>query len=57
MCECKFDIIKCNSDQMWKSDSCRYEYINPKEHHVCKKHIFVFTGINPCSTLFNIFFV
>ena len=31
--DCKFDIRKCNSDQRWNNDKCRYECENPKEHN------------------------
>ena len=33
-CKCKFDGIKCNSDQWWNNDKCWYEC---KKSHVCEK--------------------
>ena len=39
-CECKFDSIKCNSNQKWNNDKCWCECENPKEHHVCRRNIF-----------------
>ena len=35
--ECKFDSKKCNSNQKWNNDKCRWERKNAKEHRVCKK--------------------
>ena len=32
--KCKFDGKKCNSNQKWKNDKCRYEC---KKHNVCGK--------------------
>ena len=32
-CECKFDSIKCNSNQKWNNDKCQCECKNSKEHH------------------------
>ena len=34
---CKFDGIKCNSNQKWNSNKCQCQCKNPKEYHVCKK--------------------
>ena len=39
-CECKFDSIKCNSNQKWNNVKCWSECKNLKEHHVCRKNIF-----------------
>ena len=36
-CECKFDSVKCNSNQKWNSNKYRCECKNPKEHNVCQK--------------------
>ena len=33
-CKCKLDRKKCNSDQWWNNDKCRYEC---KKRHVCEK--------------------
>ena len=33
-CKCRFDGIKCNSDQWWNDDNCRCEC---KKRHVCAK--------------------
>ena len=33
-CKCRFDGIKCNSDQWWNDDNCRCEC---KKRHVCEK--------------------
>ena len=33
-CNCKFDERKCNSNQMWNNNKCRYKC---KKHHVCEK--------------------
>ena len=35
-CECKFkfDGTKCNSNQWWNNDKCRFEC---KKHHICVK--------------------
>ena len=33
-CKCKFDGRKCNSDQWWNNNKCRFEC---KKRHVCKK--------------------
>ena len=32
-CECKFDSRKCNSNQKWNNDKCRYECKNPEDHN------------------------
>ena len=34
-CKCKFDGRKCNSDQWWDNDKCRYKC---KKRHVCEKN-------------------
>ena len=39
-CEYKLNTRKCNSNQMWNNDKCRYVCKNPIEHHVWKKMIF-----------------
>ena len=36
-CNCKFDGIKCNSNQKWNNNKCRRECKNPRKHHVCEK--------------------
>ena len=36
-CEYKLNTRKCNSNQMWNNDKCRYVCKNPIEHHVWKK--------------------
>ena len=36
-CKCKFDGIKCNSNQKWNNNKCRRECKNPRKHHVCEK--------------------
>ena len=36
-CICKFDGRKCNSNQKWNKDKCRYEWKNLSEHDACKK--------------------
>ena len=36
-CDCKFDGRKCNPNQKWNNDKCRYEGKNLKEHHVYEK--------------------
>ena len=36
-CKCKFDGKKCNSNQKWNNDKCRYDSKNPKEHNACEK--------------------
>ena len=33
-CKCKFDKTKCNSNQWWNNDKCRFEC---KKHHICEK--------------------
>ena len=33
-CKCKFDGLKCNSDQQWNNNKCRCKF---KERHVCEK--------------------
>ena len=33
-CKCKFDKRKCNFDQWWNNDKCRWEC---KKYHVCEK--------------------
>ena len=33
-CNCKFDKTKCNSNQWWNNDKCRFEC---KKHHICEK--------------------
>ena len=35
--KCRFDGTKCNSNQKWNSDKCRYKCKSPKEHHACEK--------------------
>ena len=37
-CKCKFDSIKCNSNQQRNNEKCRREYKNPIKHHVRKKY-------------------
>ena len=37
---CKFDGIKCNSDQKWGNCKCRYEFKNPIKHDVWERHYF-----------------
>ena len=36
LCECKykFNETKCNSNQLWNNDKCRFEC---KKHHTCEK--------------------
>ena len=36
-CKCKFDGIKCISNQKWNNDKCWWDCKNPKEHNVSKK--------------------
>ena len=36
-CKCKFDGIKCISNQKWNNDKCWCDCKNPKEHNVSKK--------------------
>ena len=33
-CKCKVDKTKCNSNQWWNNDKCRFEC---KKHHICEK--------------------
>ena len=35
-CKCKFDGIKCNSNQKWNNNKCRRECKNARKHHVCE---------------------
>ena len=37
-CKCKFDSVKCNSNQQRNNEKCRREYKNPIKHHVHKKY-------------------
>ena len=36
-CKCKFDGIKCNSNQKWNNDKCWNGCKNPEEHNACEK--------------------
>ena len=36
-CKCKVDETKCNSNQLWNNDKCRYEC---KIRHIFKKVMF-----------------
>ena len=36
-CKCRFDVIKCNSDQWRNNDKCRCDC---KKRHVCEKIVF-----------------
>ena len=35
--KCKFDGIKCNSNQNWNDNKCRYERKNSRKDHVFEK--------------------
>ena len=37
-CKCKFDGIKCNSNQWWNNDKCQCEC---KKHHICKERLYL----------------
>ena len=39
-CKCKFDGRKCNSNQEWNNDECRYECKNEKKFVCAKSTIF-----------------
>ena len=47
-CECKFDARKCNLNQKWNNDNCRYECKNPKEYQ-CKKGPFWNPATSSCK--------
>ena len=36
-CKCKFDGIKCNSNQKWSNYKCRCDCKNPMKHHVWER--------------------
>ena len=38
-CKCKFYERKCNSNQKWNNDKCRFEC---KKHHICENVIISF---------------
>ena len=33
-CQCKFDGIKCKSNQLWNNNKC---WCESKKHHTCEK--------------------
>ena len=35
--KCRFDVRKCNWDQWWNNNKCRYEC---KKRHVCENDMF-----------------
>ena len=37
-CKCKFDGIKCNSNQKWNNNKCRSESENLKEHNMYENY-------------------
>ena len=43
-CKCKFDGIKCKSNQWWNSDRCRCEC---KKIHVCEKD-YIWNHVRNC---------
>ena len=42
-CKCKFDGRKCNSNQKWNNDKCRWECKSLKKHNVreCMKTLYL----------------
>ena len=36
-CECKFDVSKCNPNQLWNNDKCRCECKNSRKNVCAKK--------------------
>ena len=41
-CKCKFDGGKCNSNQNWNKDECRFECKNPKEALCMRKRLYCY---------------
>ena len=44
--KCKLNETKCNSNQWWNNDKCRYKY---KKHHICKKEYVCYPSICICE--------
>ena len=48
-CEYKIDDRKCNSNQKWNNNKCRWECKNPRKHHVCENNYIWNPSICTCK--------
>ena len=47
--KCKFNGIKCNSNQKWNTELCRHECKNPIKHRASEKDYIFNPSTCPCE--------